>query len=91
LPPAEAFQLYEQACPGAGDKILTYLEKEQHHRHMVDIDELKLLQKAQLYGFSSIIGCITASLVALFMGSELIAGLFIAGSFIGGLNKLLRG
>lgn len=36
LPPAKEFETYEKACPGAGKRILKYMEKEQDARHTLD-------------------------------------------------------
>lgn len=35
IPPAEEFEKYEKALPGAGDRILKLAEKEQENRHLM--------------------------------------------------------
>ena len=36
LPHADQYERYEKVCPGAAERILSYMEKEQEHRHSLE-------------------------------------------------------
>jgi len=97
LPTAEQFSIYEKSCPGAGKRILKYMEKEQQTRHGLDtkaisatINETKL---GQILGFSVMIALIIlAAFVAYFTDNPWLAGAITflsAGTTVA--NKLIDG
>jgi uncharacterized membrane protein len=49
LPTSEEFHGYEQALPGAADRILKIAEKESEHRHGIEKDELKIKKRGQVF------------------------------------------
>jgi uncharacterized membrane protein len=51
LPTSEEFQGYDQALPGAADRILAIAEKESEHRHGIEKDELKIKGRGQIFAF----------------------------------------
>jgi len=50
LPQAQEFALYEDACPGAGSRILGYMEAEQAHRHKLQDMEMRGALRSELLG-----------------------------------------
>ncbi|PCJ98571.1 MAG: hypothetical protein COA45_07580 [Zetaproteobacteria bacterium] len=95
LPPAEQFRLYEETCPGAGERILVWADNEQTHRHAIDkkmssamVDETT---RGQLMGFVIMASLVLASFVCVFLDELLFAGLFLAGSSLGIVRKFIDG
>lgn len=80
LPPAEQFELYEKALPGAGDRILKYMEEEQKARHALDskavVATIGDTKRGQWLGFSVMIALIGLAGVAIYSGSAVV-GLII--------------
>jgi uncharacterized membrane protein len=49
LPTSGEFKGYEQALPGAADRILAIAEKESEHRHDIERKELKIKNRGQIF------------------------------------------
>ncbi len=77
LPSPEIVRAYEDICPGAAKRILTYAEKEQQHRHDMEkialeanIEDMRANRKAEGRGqwlafVVSIIAILTGGVIAL--------------------------
>ncbi len=54
IPPPEMLIQYNQASPGAADRIITMAEKEQQHRHSNDTVDNKVKIRGQWMGIISL-------------------------------------
>lgn len=70
LPTPETLAGYEQACPGAADRIIKMAEAEQTHRHIQEARSLR--HSTSLVALGQIIGCGIA-IVGLCCGTYLVA------------------
>ena len=50
LPPASEFAGYDATLPGAGDRILSLVEKEMQHRHQAENKLIKIAGRGQIFG-----------------------------------------
>lgn len=86
LPPIDMMEEYEELYPGTLDKLLDMAQKEQHHRHSLNLLEIKNHTKATAFGricaliFISII--VISSISLALLGFMLLAALLITVSFI---------
>ncbi|GHU49418.1 hypothetical protein FACS1894200_08030 [Spirochaetia bacterium] len=68
LPTASEFAGYNDALPGAADRILTIAENESKHRHKLQDESVKLNSKGQWFAFLvtlAALGAIAPAIVAL--------------------------
>lgn len=83
LPPSSEFMGYEQAVPGAGDRLLRLAEGEAEHRRTETVKEgLRehvRIMLGQVLGFLMIGGCIAAG-VWLIDGGQQVGGMMAVGS-----------
>lgn len=63
LPPAREFALYDQALPGAADRMLAMAEREQIHRHDVEKAVVKADGQLKNRGQFCAVGALAASLL----------------------------
>lgn len=88
LPPAQELQIYEQACPGAADRILAMAESENRHRHVKENRALNgMLWNERLGMISAFIICLAAiggGIYCIYRG-QTIAGSFISAIPLGGI------
>lgn len=96
LPPAKEFETYEKACPGAGKRILKYMENEQKTRHDLDSTAIHAAindtKRGQFFGFLVMAGLILLAAFVAYLGNVWLAGaitLFSAGSAVA--NKFIDG
>ncbi len=85
LPPIEMIEEYEELHPGTFERLLDMAQREQNHRHSMDLLEIEKHARATKLGrifaliFVAIISMGTLALVAI--GSLLIATLFAVSAF----------
>lgn len=96
LPQAEEFRLYEQACPGAGSRILDYMDREQSHRHAMDDRTLTALAqetvRGQWLGFAVMVCLIGVSLVIALTGQPILGGIvMLMTAAFGVVHKFIDG
>lgn|GEM_PF-3347984 len=79
LPTAEQFALYGKACPGAGKRILKYMENEQESRHAIDSKAVTAAindtKRGQWLGFIVMVSLIGLAALAIFSGSVVLGGI----------------
>jgi len=75
LPPPEDLKGYNDALPGAADRILTMAEGEQKHRHGMEERDLKyrasLIGLGQILGFILGLAAIVGGIVLLALGKNI--------------------
>ncbi len=86
LPPLDIIEQYEELYPGTLDKLFDMAQKEQNHRHSMNLLEIKNHTRATAMGricaliFISIV--IISSMLIAFFGSMILAALLIGSAFI---------
>ena len=85
LPPIDMMEQYEEVHPGTFDKLFDMSEKEQNHRHSMDLLTIEKYNKATCLGrvFALVfVGIISiASLMLVIAGSVLAASIFASSAF----------
>ena len=86
LPHPELFEGYERTLPGAANRIMTMSEKEQEHRHQIEIGILKQKCKkqnrGQLYGCGLAVFFAVVAFALALMGHEIIASVIFGTTII---------
>ena len=86
LPPIDMIEEYEELYPGTLDKLFDMTQKEQNHRHSLNLLEIKNHAKATALGricalvFISIV--VISSLILALLGFIVLSALLISTSFI---------
>lgn len=96
LPTAEQFRLYEESCPGAGNRILDYMDKEQSHRHTMDDRTLTALdretKRGQFLGFAVMTGLIGVAFILALKGQPFLGGMvMLMTAAFGVVHKFIDG
>ncbi len=95
LPQAQEFALYEDACPGAGSRILGYMEAEQAHRHKLQDMEMRGALRSELLGllaaYSVMLLLIGSAFVLALMGHGAVALGFLAAGVLAAVHKFIDG
>ncbi|MDP5110172.1 MAG: DUF2335 domain-containing protein [Rickettsiaceae bacterium] len=85
LPPIEMLEHYEELNPGTIDKLLDMAQKEQNHRHSIDLITIEKYNKATKLGrmFSLVFVALIsiASLMLVAAGSMFVAAIFAFSAF----------
>jgi len=96
LPPPDVLAMYEEIHPGTFEKLMTVLDKEQKHRHMMDQINAQMQAKAHKMGrvFGFFIICVICyTVLELAKHDMLTSGLIFAGiAFTGifGVSIMMR-
>lgn len=95
LPSAEQFKIYEDTCPGAGNRILTSMEQEQAWRHKMDekalASTLSDTNKGQNYGFFIMLSLVIGAVVCGVMGNNLVGVALVAAAAVNVVRKFIDG
>ena len=81
LPPVDMLEAYEELNPGSLEKIFAMAEKEQHHRHSVDLLAVKKHDKAMRMGRMSaliLVAIISITTLMLVIAESIIAAAIFA-------------
>lgn len=85
LPPIEMLEHYEELNPGTLDKLLDMAQKEQNHRHSIDLITIEKYNKATKLGrmFSLVFVALISitSLMLVLFGSTFVAAIFAFSAF----------
>lgn len=85
LPPIEMLEHYEELNPGTLDKLLDMAQKEQNHRHSIDLLTIEKYNKATKLGrmFSLVFVALISitSLMLVLFGSTFVAAIFAFSAF----------
>lgn len=85
LPPLDLLEEYEEQYPGTFDKLLNMAQKEQEHRHAIEILALEKCAYASKMGriFSAILVAliITGTFMLVVYGAMFMAALFVLAAF----------
>jgi uncharacterized membrane protein len=84
IPPPELIEGYQQAIPKGGERVFELAEREQHHRHAIERQQLANVSKAHSRGQAF---AFALSLIIVVAGALLIAD----GKDIAGYGTLLVG
>lgn len=95
LPPSQHFASYERTLPGTAERIVSFMEKEQTHRHELETRSWILKEKETLRGqlmalaiaLLLVAGAITSSV----LGQQVIAALFLGSAALGVVKHLIDG
>lgn len=87
LPPIDVMEQYEELHPGTLEKLIEMSQKEQAHRHKMDVENDQTLKKSMSFGrvFSLIFVALVAVCSMLIMfaaGSIILASIFVASAFL---------
>lgn len=95
LPTAEQFKLYEESCPGAGNRILDSMEKEQEWRHLMDekalASTISETNKGQNYGFIVMLSLVFGAVVCGVMGNSVVGVALVAAASVNVVRKFIDG
>lgn len=95
LPPAEQFRIYEEACPGAGKRILEWADKEQAFRHGMDAKlsdaMIKDTEQGQKLGFAVMLGLMGSAVVCGWIGQPWLGAAFVAATALDVVRKFIDG
>jgi uncharacterized membrane protein len=84
LPPAELLKAYEEAQPGAADRIISFAEIEQIHRHYMEKDTVEKAFRRDRYGQNcAVLACLmgfAATCYLAYLGSEVAASIVGTGT-----------
>jgi uncharacterized membrane protein len=98
LPPSSEFARYDQVVPGAGERILRVMEKEQAHRQELqrqqqsaaleaaraEIDfRTRLAGRGQILGFAGMLLALAFGSVAMWLGHTVLAGTVVTTTLLG--------
>jgi uncharacterized membrane protein len=94
-PQAQEFALYEESCPGAGNRILAYMEAEQAARHKLQDMDMRGALRSEMWGlaaaYSLMLCLVGAAFVLALYGQEVIAGVFLGAGVLGAVYKFIDG
>ncbi|WP_298797037.1 DUF2335 domain-containing protein [uncultured Pseudonocardia sp.] len=71
---------YEQCMPGATARLVRMAEKEQEHRHQMNLESAKLRQRGQRFGLTIALAFLAVAGVLIFTGHD------TAGTIIGSVD-----
>lgn len=95
LPQAQEFALYEEACPGAGNRILDYMEAEQANRHRLQDMEMRGALRSEMWGmvaaYSIMVILIGSALLLALQGRDVIAAVFLGVGVLAAVHKFIDG
>ena len=95
LPPPEVLLQYENASPGAADRILTMSEKQSEHRQYLEKTVILSQEKCSAIGqkFALIIAilCIVACCFCAYVGQPAPASVIGGATIIGSITAFLKG
>lgn len=94
LPPPEVLREYGEVVPGLSEKIVEMADREQHHRHRLERDDLELdrreARRGQYLGAATLFALIGAALWVTHQEFWMVAIAFMAPAVLQAIGKLMR-